>query len=164
MSDYRLLKDHSDILAAFNRHGVKYLVIGGHAVSIHSEPRGTKDLDLFIRADEANSHAVFTALAEFGAPLAGLSPSDFKDSPTSVFQVGVPPARIDILQGIEGVDFDQAWANRTEGLVADEIPAHVISREDLIRNKLAVGRHQDLADVERLREAAEVESKAKPKV
>jgi hypothetical protein len=156
LSTYRLLKDHSDILVAFNKHGVKYLVIGGHAVSAHAEPRGTKDLDLFIKADNENSKAVFLALAEFGAPIAELTPADFNDKPTTVFQMGAPPARIDILQGIEGVTFDEAWMNRVDGLLANEIPTHVISREDLIRNKLAVGRHQDLADVERLREAAEL--------
>ena len=158
MSTYRLLKDHSDILAAFNKHGVKYLVIGGHAVSAHSEPRGTKDLDLFIKADEENSKAVFRALAEFGAPIAGLTPADFNDKPTTIFQMGVPPARIDILQGIEAVTFDEAWNNRLDGLLANEIPTHIISRDDLIRNKLAVGRLRDLADVEGLREAAEAES------
>ncbi len=160
-----MLKDHKDVIAAFNKHNVKYLVIGGHAVSVHSEPRGTKDLDLFIRADPDNSKAVFQALAEFGAPIAGMTPEDFNDEPTTVFQMGVPPARIDILQGIEGVNFDDAWRNRTDGLLAGEIEAHVISREDLIRNKLAVGRHRDLGDVDALREAAEADnSKRKPKV
>jgi hypothetical protein len=149
-----MLKDQRDILAAFNAHGVKYLVIGGHAVSIHADPRGTKDLDVFIRADEENSKAVFAALAEYGAPLGGMSPADFNDKPTSVFQMGVEPGRIDILQGIAGVSFDEAWDSRVEKLLDGNTPAHVISREHLIQNKLAVGRHQDLADVEKLRESA----------
>jgi hypothetical protein len=97
-----MLKDHKDILAALNAHHVKYLVVGGHAVSIHAEPRGTKDLGLFIKADEENSRAVFAALAEYGAPISGMTPADFNDKPTTVFQMGVPPARIDILQGIAG--------------------------------------------------------------
>jgi hypothetical protein len=149
-----MLKDQRDIIAAFNAHGVKYLVIGGHAVSIHAEPRGTKDLDVFIKADEENSKAVFAALAEFGAPIAGMTPADFNDKPTSVFQMGVPPGRVDILQGIAGVSFDEAWQSRVEELLDGQTPAHVISREYLIRNKLAVGRYQDLADVEKLRESA----------
>jgi hypothetical protein len=149
-----MLKDQRDIIAAFNAHGVKYLVIGGHAVSIHAEPRGTKDLDLFIKADEENSKAVFAALAEFGAPLGGMTPADFNDKPTSVFQMGVQPGRVDILQGIAGVSFDEAWESRVEKLLDGNTPAHVISREYLIQNKLAAGRYQDLADVEKLREAA----------
>ena len=148
-----MLKDQRDIIAAFNAHGVKYLVIGGHAVGVHVEPRGTKDLDVFIKADEENSKAVFAALAEYGAPLGGMTPADFNDKPTSVFQMGIPPRRVDILQGIAGVTFDEAWESRVEELLDGNTPAHVISREHLIQNKLAVGRHQDLADVEKLREA-----------
>jgi hypothetical protein len=149
-----MLKDHRDIIAALNARGAKYLVVGGHAVSIHAEPRGTKDLDLFIKADEENSKAVFAALAQYGAPLAGMTPADFNDKPTTVFQMGVPPARVDILQAIAGVSFEEAWNSRVEGFLDRETPAHIISREHLIQNKLAVGRHQDLADVEKLRESS----------
>jgi hypothetical protein len=147
-----MFKDQRDILAAFNAHGVKYLVVGGHAVSIHAEPRGTKDLDIFIKADEENSKAVFAALAEYGAPIAGMTSADFNDKATTVFQMGVEPGRVDILQGIAGVRFDEAWKSRVEKLLDGHTPAHVISREHLIQNKLAVGRYQDLADVEKLRE------------
>jgi len=149
-----MFKDQKDIVVGFNSHGVKYLVIGAHAVGIYAEPRGTKDLDLFIKADEANSKAVFAALAEYGAPLRKMTPADFNDKPSSVFQLGMEPNRIDILQGIAGVTFDNAWKSREERLLDKDTPAHVISREHLIQNKLAVGRHQDLADVEKLREAA----------
>jgi hypothetical protein len=149
-----MLKDQKDILAALNAHGVKYLVVGGHAVSLHAEPRGTKDLDLFIKADDENSKTIFAALAEYGAPLEGMTPADFNDKPTSVFQMGIEPGRVDILQGIAGIRFDEAWEERVEALLDGEIPTHFISREHLIRNKLAVGRHQDLADVEKLRAAA----------
>jgi uncharacterized nucleotidyltransferase DUF6036 len=152
-----MLKDQRDLLAALNAHNVKYLVVGGHAVSIHAEPRGTKDLDVFIKADVENSNAVFAALAEYGAPLDGMAPADFNDKPTTVFQLGVEPGRIDILQGIAGVPFDDAWENRVEKLFDGKTPAHVISRQHLIQNKLAVGRLQDLADVEKLREAAQAD-------
>jgi hypothetical protein len=149
-----MLKDQKDLLAVFNAHGVKYLVIGAHAVGVHAEPRGTKDLDVLIKADAQNSKAVFAALAEYGAPLAGMSPADFNDDPTSIFQLGIEPDRVDILQGIAGVTFDEAWENRVERLLDAETPAHVISLEHLIQNKIASGRHQDLADVEKLREVA----------
>ena len=149
-----MLKDQRDLLIAFNAHGVKYLVIGAHAVGVHAEPRGTKDLDVFIKADETNSKAVYAALKEYGAPLGKMTTADFNDKPSSVFQIGVEPDRVDILQGIAGVTFDEAWKDRVEALLDKDTPAHVISLEHLIENKVASGRHQDLADVEKLREAS----------
>jgi hypothetical protein len=156
-----MLKDQKDLLAVFNSHGVRYLVVGAHAVGVHAEPRGTKDLDVFIQPSPANSEAVYAALAEFGAPLAGMTPADFNDAPGSVFQMGVPPSRVDIMQKIEAVDFDEAWENRIETSIAAGIPTQVISRDDLIRNKLSVGRPQDLLDVEKIREAAQVRKTGK---
>ena len=154
-----LTKDLKDILRAFNTHAVTYMIVGGHAFGVHAEPRTTKDLDLFIRSDPKNAQAVFQALVQFGAPIAGMSPKDFADGTT--FQMGQPPERIDILQRIDGVAFDEAWSNRIEGAV-DGIPASIISREDMIRNKLAAGRLQDLADVEKLR-AADAATRRKPR-
>jgi predicted nucleotidyltransferase len=144
-----LPKDLKELLRAFNDHGVKYLIVGGYAFGVHAEPRATKDLDLFIRPDEENSQAIFRALAQYGAPLNGLSPADFMDG--TVFQIGQPPARVDILQHIDGISFDQAWENRIEGLVDGEIRTLVISKDDLIQNKLASGREQDILDVKKLR-------------
>jgi predicted nucleotidyltransferase len=145
-------KDLKELLRAFNDHAVKYLIVGGYAFGVHAEPRATKDLDLFIRADEENSQALFRALAQYGAPLGGLSPADFMDG--TVFQIGQPPARVDILQHIDGIRFDEAWENRIEGLVDGEIRTSVISKNDLIQNKLASGREQDILDVKKLRAAA----------
>ncbi len=144
-------KDFQDILRAFNAHKVKYLVIGGYAFGVHLEPRATKDIDLWIRTDPENATAVFRALAEFGAPIAGMTPDDFMDG--TVFEMGQPPERIDILQQVSGLDFDSAWEHRLEGSIDQETPAYVISRDDLIRNKLASGREQDLLDVKRLQAA-----------
>jgi hypothetical protein len=143
--------DLKELLRAFNDHSVKYIVVGGYAFGVYAEPRATKDLDVFIQSDQENSEAVFRALAQYGAPLDGLSPADFRDG--SAFQIGQPPSRIDIMQRIDGVTFDDAWEHRLEGLVDDEIPAIVISKDDLIRNKLASGREQDLLDVKKLRSA-----------
>ena len=142
-------KDLKDLLLAFNDQSVKYLVVGGYAFGVHAEPRATKDLDLFIRSDKENSEAVFRALAQYGAPLSGLSPADFMDG--TIFQIGQPPARVDILQQIDGVSFDEAWENRIEGFLDGEIRTMVISKDDLIRNKLASGREQDVLDVKKLR-------------
>jgi len=142
-------EDLKELLRAFNDHAVKYLIVGGYAFGVHAEPRATKDLDIFIRSDEENSKAVYRALSQYGAPLADLTSSDFKDGTT--FQIGQPPARIDILQQIDGVTFDEAWENRIEGLIDGQIKAGVISRADLIKNKLATGREQDVLDVKILR-------------
>lgn len=141
--------DLKELLRAFNDHGVKYLIVGGYALGVHAEPRATKDLDIFIRSDEQNANAVFHALAQYGAPLVDLTPADFMDGTT--FQIGQPPARIDILQQIDGISFDEAWKNRLEGIIDEEIKAVVISRSDLIRNKLASGREQDILDAKKLR-------------
>jgi len=122
-------------------------------VGVHSEPRATKDLDILVGSSEKNSEAVFRALADYGAPLSGLSPASFREA-GSIFQIGLPPLRIDILQRIEAIDFEEAWRDRVEALVENDLPAHVISREHLIKNKLAVGRPQDLVDVGKIREAA----------
>jgi hypothetical protein len=147
-----LPEDLKQLLRAFNAEAVEYLVVGGYAVGAYAEPRATKDLDLFIRSEVGNSEAVFRALASFGAPLAGLSPADFRDDTNSVFQIGQPPARVDILQSIDGVSFDEAWPQRIEASIG-EIAAHVISATHLIQNKLQSGRMRDLADVEAIREA-----------
>jgi len=157
-----LPEDLRQLLLAFNAHEVEYLVVGGWAVGYYSEPRSTKDIDLFIRSGIKNSEAVFRALAEFGAPIAELTPADFRDSPTSVFQLGFSPARVDILQGIDGVEFDEAWKDRV-AFTLDGIDVQVISSEHLIQNKLKSGRLQDLADVETIREADRAnEEKGKP--
>jgi hypothetical protein len=147
-----LPEDLRQLLLAFNGHGVEYLIVGGYAVGTYAEPRATKDLDLLIRSEIRNSEAVFRALAVYGAPIAGLSPADFRDDPHSVFQIGQPPARVDILQHIDGIEFDEAWDERTETAVSG-VPVHVISAKHLIQSKLKSGRIRDLADVEAIREA-----------
>jgi len=146
-----MTKDFKDLLRALNANAAKYLIIGGHAYGVHAEPRTSKDLDLFIRSDPENAKAVFRALAQFGAPIQDMSPTDFADGTT--FQLGQTPNRIDILRRIDGITFDEAWANRIEGAIDGEVPASVISRDDLIRNKLASGWEQDLLDVKVLRKA-----------
>lgn len=144
-------KDQRDLLREFNDHNVKFLIIGGYAFSFYTEPRATKDLDIFIDRSPENAVRVFSALATFGAPLAGMSPKDF-EGVDAFFQIGVAPSRIDILQTIEAVDFASAWQTSEPGMIGD-IPVRYISFDDLVKNKLAVGRLRDLADVEDLREA-----------
>ncbi|MGA2217805.1 MAG: nucleotidyltransferase [Terracidiphilus sp.] len=149
-----MFDDFKELLSAFNAHNVKYLVVGGYAVSLHAQPRATKDLDLFIKPDPANAGAAYEALAEFGAPLAGIDRSDLAD-PSKFIRFGRPPIAVDILSGIDGVDFDEAWTRRVESVIdsASGLTAFFISKSDLIASKLASGRLRDLADVEEIREA-----------
>ena len=143
-----------DLIRAFNRNGVEYLIIGGFAFGVHAQPRATKDLNLFIRSDARNSAAVFKALAEYGSPLHGLTTKDLQDRNTGL-QIGVPPNRIGILQKIDGVSFEDAWGSRVQALIEGDTPTFVISRDHLIQNKLASGRARDLLDVQEIRRAAE---------
>src|ERR1700727_1147707 len=98
-----MLRDQRDLLCAFNAHGVEYLIVGGHAVNAHGVPRTTKDLDVFVRPEQRNTEKVFAALTSFGAPLAGMTEADFRDNPEQIFQIGVEPDRVDVLQDIGGV-------------------------------------------------------------
>jgi len=141
--------DYRDILSAFADAGVEYLVIGAYALAAHGHPRATGDFDLWVRPTPDNAERVITALSAFGAPLTDVSREDF-EAPDTVFQIGVSPRRIDILTTIEGVRFDDAWPERMK-IVVEDVPVSVIGREHFIRNKEALGRSQDRADVERLR-------------
>jgi hypothetical protein len=146
-----MLKDQKELLAALNEQGVEYIVIGGHAAIAYGVARLTKDLDVLIRANETNSEAVYAALTAFGAPMDSLAPADFCDSPDSVLQLGVSPNRVDILQSMEGVSFDEAWRDHVDLQIDETMTAHYISMDHLIRNKELVGRPSDLADVDQLR-------------
>jgi hypothetical protein len=151
-----MYQDYKDLLSAFRSHGVKYLVVGGFAVIYHSQPRFTKDMDLFIKSDHENANATYAALAEFGAPLQGIRPDDLTD-PNSFFRFGRDPKGFDILPSIPGVDFDAAWERRIEIVIdtATGLMANFISADDLIASKLASGRPQDLADADAIRKAAQ---------
>jgi hypothetical protein len=138
--------DFCDLLQAFNAAGVEYLIVGAHAVMIYTEPRYTKDIDLWVRPSAANAERVFRALAEFGAPLGNATPADFTNLDL-VFQIGVAPNRIDILMDIAGVTFDEAWAGRTLSSYAGT-PTQFLGKEHLIRAKKAAGRPHDLRDLE----------------
>lgn len=150
--------DFKELLSAFNANNVKYLIVGAYAVSIHAQPRATKDLDILVKPGAANAEAVFRALVQFGAPLEGLIPADFRE-PGAFFRLGREPIGIDLLMDIPGIDFDTAWERRVEDIVdpMTGLLANFVSREDLISSKLAAGRAQDLADVEAIRKAAESE-------
>jgi hypothetical protein len=140
--------DFSDLLRIFNDNNVKYLVIGGYAVTQYAEPRFTKDLDLWVGTEPANAEAVYKALREFGAPLADMTEADFAEE-GYFYQMGVPPVRVDIMMGIPGVQFSEAWERRVK-VDFDDLPVCFISRQDLIAAKRASGRPQDLIDADLL--------------
>src|ERR1700704_5967055 len=111
-------QDFKELLSAFNAGRVKYLIVGGYAVSFHAEPRATKDLDVLISADAENSRAVYAALAKFGAPVEGLSAKDFTE-PGNFFRMGTPPVMVDIIPKISGVEFEDAWTRRVNVAIDD---------------------------------------------
>ena len=149
-----------ELLLALNRNHVRYVVIGGYAVFVHAQPRMTKDLDVFIESAPENALATYRALSEFGAPLADFTVEDFH-TPTVCARFGNPPYCFDILQQIAGVDFATVYQNSEELLIDGDLPARYISAEDLITNKLASGRPQDLADAAAVRQAQAARKKPK---
>jgi hypothetical protein len=145
----KISSDYRDLLKSLNGAGVRYLIVGGYAVMIHTEPRFTKDLDLWVDRSAANAEALIRALAQFGAPLRGIAASDFLE-PEVFYQIGIDPVRIDILTSLPGLEFVDAWDRR---LVVDfdGEPAPVISREDLTRSKEITDRRADRKHTPRLR-------------
>jgi len=144
--------DLVEMLAAFDAHRVRFLVVGGHAVSLHARPRTTKDLDIWLDEDRENISRVCDALAAFGVP-EFLVEELRQAAPDEIVWIGKVPARIDFLQRLPGVVFDEAWTRRvTISVEGVEVP--VIGRDDLIANKRATGRPQDLRDVRALSRAS----------
>jgi hypothetical protein len=148
--------DFRDLLQCLCGEGAEFLVIGAYAVAFHGTPRATGDLDIFVRPTVDNAARVWRALAEFGAPLRerGVAESDFTE-PGMVYQIGLPPRRIDVLTQISGVSFDEAWTSRAEGTV-DGFAVAFIGRDALIKNKRASGRDKDLLDVRLLQSSLDI--------
>ncbi len=143
--------DFVDLLRALSEADARFLIVGAYAVTFHSRPRATGDLDVWVEASPANASRVVLALKSFGAPLRDVTEADLA-TPGLVYQIGVPPRRIDILTSLTGVEFDVAWANRTLGRFG-ELECAFIGRQELIWNKRALGRPRDLADLELLSES-----------
>jgi predicted nucleotidyltransferase len=146
-------RDYEEFIAALNAHGVRYLVVGAHAVAFHARPRATKDLDVLIEPTAANARKVLAALRDFfgGAEL-GYSEQDVTD-PRWIIQLGVAPVRIDLMPEIPGFEsFETAWRKRVDATFGS-VPAHYIGLDELIDAKRAVGRPQDRADLRILERA-----------
>lgn len=145
--------DFKELLRIFNENQVKYLIVGGYAVSEHSIPRYTKDLDLWVEPDKDNAKRVFASLKQFGAPLTKVTEATFEEQDV-FYRMGIPPVQVDILMSIEGLDFEKAWSNRYSQEI-DTIPVSFISKQDLITAKRIAGRSQDLVDAELLQKSLE---------
>jgi predicted nucleotidyltransferase len=143
-----LNQDFKEFIQSLNDNGVHYLVVGGYAVAQHGHPRYTKDIDIWIEMTRQNAARMIKALEQFGFASLGLKDADFLET-DQIIQLGYPPSRVDILTTLSGVEFAECYPSRVI-VEMDSIPVNFIGLEHLIRNKKAVGRHQDLADVENL--------------
>lgn len=142
--------DFRDMLGLLRKHGVEFLIVGAHALAVHDQPRATGDLDIWVRANEANAPRIWAALVEFGTPLEGLEQSEWRQPGVGI-HIGLPPGRIDILTMISGVTFDEAWPGRIEGTCLG-IKVQIIGLDAFIKNKRAAGRDKDLMDLNRIRQ------------
>jgi hypothetical protein len=142
-------RDFVEMLSALSAAGADYLIVGAYAMAAHGWPRATGDIDIWVRPTPDNAARVMQALEAYGAPLFDLSADDLT-RPDTVFQIGVPPGRVDILSGVSGIEFAEAWTSRiTVTLAGVEVSA--IGFDALLKNKLAAGRPKDLADIAWLR-------------
>ena len=149
----KLSQDFQDLLVLLNQHSVRYLVVGGYATSIHAVPRYTKDIDIWVERSPENAKALLAALHAFGFGSLGLTADDFQTDDTIV-QLGYEPNRVDLLTSLKGVEFASCYERRLEAEV-EGIQVPFIASPDLISNKTAVGRSQDIADIEQLKQYLE---------
>lgn len=153
--------DFIELLRALNEKQAEYLIVGGYAVMKYTEPRFTKDLDLWIRNSPENAVKTYHALSELGVPLQrdGLFPNDFT-SEHMAYQIGIAPLRVDILTRLSGIQFAEAWSNRVQSTFFG-LPVNFISLSDLIINKKTVCRISDLEQLELLQSEKSKDAKRK---
>lgn len=143
-----LNQDFREFLQLLNNNSARYLVVGGYAVALHGHPRYTKDIDIWVESTRGNAELIVKSLEDFGFGSLGLKADDLL-VPDQIIQLGYPPNRIDLLTSLPGVDFGKCYDSRVE-ITMDRIRVPFIDLENLKRNKMASGRHQDLADLENL--------------
>ncbi len=144
-----LAQDFEDFVKLLNKHHVNYMVVGGYALAFHGKPRHTGDLDIWINRSETNAVKLVSAIKEFGLASLGLTKSDFMQE-GYVTQIGYPPLRIDILNTIDGVKFEDAYPNKLI-IDVDGIEIKYIGLREFIVNKTASGRSQDIADLKEIK-------------
>jgi predicted nucleotidyltransferase len=143
-----LSSDSREFLELLNSRGVDYVIVGAHSLAFHARPRYTGDLDILLRPTDQNAAKILNLLNDFGFASSGFQKTDFM-TPEQVIQLGRAPNRIDLLTSITGVSTEEAFASRVSTEL-DGIAVYTLSKEALIRNKRALGRAQDLADLESL--------------
>ncbi len=148
MANVQFPDDFKDFLRLLNEHEVKYLLIGGYAVSYHGFPRTTFDMDVWIAADPINARKMVDVMVAFGFAPGAVSPDLFLGR-KGIIRMGVPPLRLEVLQEIDGVEFQECYENRIVDEL-DGINVSIINLRDLRRNKAASGRHKDMVDLENL--------------
>jgi len=141
-----LSKDWREFLELLNSRGVDYVIVGAHSLALHGRPRYTGDLDILVGSTPANARMLIDVLNAFGFAASGFKESDFLEA-GQLIQLGRAPTRIDLLTSISGVTSEEAFATKISAKL-DGIPVFILAREALIRNKRAVGRPQDLADLD----------------
>jgi hypothetical protein len=141
-------RDYHELLSVLCAEKVDFMIVGAFALATHGFPRFTGDLDIWVRPSRDNAERVWKALARFGAPLSAMKLEDFQN-PAIVFRMGFPPSQVDILPGISGLTFEDAWQNRVEGTV-EEVAVPIIAPRDMIKNKRAAGRPKDFVDADLL--------------
>ncbi len=145
-----LPKDYREFIALLNGKNVKYVLVGAHANAYHGVPRSTGDIDFFVEKSGENMERIAQALVEFGYPEGTFPPEYFLED---VVQIGFQPQRIDIITSLSGVSFDEVYSTAVHDVI-DNLSIPIISLDMLIKNRLAVGRYKDLADVEDLQKVA----------
>ncbi len=141
--------DFNDLLQYLNAAKIRYLVVGAYAVIHHTEPRYTKDLDIWIATDPENAQKTYDVLKKFGAPVEQITPKDLTN-PELIYQIGIEPNRIDIIMGLKGLDFEQAWKEKVESTYGNE-KVYILGLDHLLHAKETAGRPQDKIDANELR-------------
>jgi hypothetical protein len=143
-----LAPDFDEFIGSLTAHGVEFVVVGAYALAFHGAPRFTGDLDILIQPTTDNATRLLAALKAFGFPVTELGPTAIAD-PRRMLEMGVPPVQIHVMSSISGVDWHEAWADRTEGRLGGH-NVHFLGRATFLRNKRAAGRPKDLADIDAL--------------
>ena len=143
-----LSADLKEFIELLNSRGVEYVIVGAHCLAFHGRPRYTGDLDILVRPSQENAEKIIAVISEFGFPESGLQAADFIES-DQIIQLGRVPGRIDLLTGITGVATSEAFATKVPAELSG-VPVFILTKELLIQNKRAVGRPQDLADLDAL--------------
>jgi hypothetical protein len=143
-------EDFKELLILFNENNVEYVIVGSYALAFHGAPRYTGDIDIFVRSSSENAGKIIAVLNDFGFASLGLKSSDFQQ-PDQVIQLGVPPVRIDLITSITAVSWEEAIDGSEQGKYGDT-QVRYLGKKEYVKNKKAIGRKKDLADLEAIGE------------